>query len=362
VAKTGRFVRSVPWGEGPLPRWLVRPPPAWPELLDGLDLRVYSANFRRLEPDWQGVRPIDGTTTLYLVVDGAGDAEVDGEPLALRPDRLILVPGHARMSHRTDAGVTLFWFRLTATVFDGVDLFALHRRTLSVTPADPALCRQLGHHLVALWDPPGPTAAIAAAAIVTWLMTPLFDLMLQDADRARALGRFLPVLRYVDSHLAEPLPVADLARIAGLERSHFTRVFTRELGQSPAAWIRAQRLQRLSRALLTTDTPLAQLAHDFGFADLRIVDQRLVVDRKQIGAGSGQGGKQQCGDAAAARPENSAFHELFLIPCCLQSAVPARPEGSFRIRNGLAKQRESAGRSPSRTGCALPAPRYWYSV
>jgi hypothetical protein len=48
------------------------------------------------------------------------------------------------------------------------------------------------------------------------------------------------------------------------------------------------------------------------FADLRVIDQRLIVDRQQIGAAGRQCGHQQRGDTAETRPDVSAFHVPFL--------------------------------------------------
>ena len=41
--------------------------------------------------------------------------------------------------------------------------------------------------------------------------------------------------------------------------------FLAEVGQSPAEWVRAQRIQRAKRLLLTSDRPVTDLAFDLGF-------------------------------------------------------------------------------------------------
>ncbi len=49
--------------------------------------------------------------------------------------------------------------------------------------------------------------------------------------------------------------------------SHFTRVFRAATGRSPHQYVLGQRLERARRALLTTDTAIADIAGACGFAD-----------------------------------------------------------------------------------------------
>ncbi|CAM5336730.1 helix-turn-helix transcriptional regulator [Streptomyces chartreusis] len=58
--------------------------------------------------------------------------------------------------------------------------------------------------------------------------------------------------------------VDDLARVAGVSPSHFTRVFRASTGQSPHQYVLGQRLEQTIRALLTA---VADIADACGFAD-----------------------------------------------------------------------------------------------
>ncbi len=72
---------------------------------------------------------------------------------------------------------------------------------------------------------------------------------------------------YLKRHLAEPLSVADLARVAGYSRCHFTRLFTRLAGVSPAEFLRQLRLDHALRLLQTERLPIKAIAARCGFAD-----------------------------------------------------------------------------------------------
>jgi AraC-like DNA-binding protein len=77
--------------------------------------------------------------------------------------------------------------------------------------------------------------------------------------------RLTRTLRAVLERYPEPFTVETLAEIAGMSRSSFAARFTEAFGQTPMSLLRSARLRRAHELLLTTDTPVAQIAHDVGF-------------------------------------------------------------------------------------------------
>jgi AraC-like DNA-binding protein len=64
-----------------------------------------------------------------------------------------------------------------------------------------------------------------------------------------------------------PVPVARLARAAGVTRAHLSRVFVRELGAAPAEALRQIRLDHAARLLARSGTSVAEAARSAGFTD-----------------------------------------------------------------------------------------------
>lgn len=93
----------------------------------------------------------------------------------------------------------------------------------------------------------------------------------RDGTEPRAVSR---VREYLEAHYAEEVPLADLAKVAGLSPFHLNRVFRRSLGLPPHAFqiqlrvVWAARLLRLGR-------PLAEVAADTGFADQSHLTRRF---------------------------------------------------------------------------------------
>jgi AraC family transcriptional regulator len=73
--------------------------------------------------------------------------------------------------------------------------------------------------------------------------------------------------RYGEQHFAQALRVEDLARVAGLSRYHFTRLFTAREGVPPAAWLIDLRVKHAAMLLRTTELGLKVIAARCGFPD-----------------------------------------------------------------------------------------------
>lgn len=81
--------------------------------------------------------------------------------------------------------------------------------------------------------------------------------------------------RWVPDNLARVRTVEDLADFVSLSTRHFSRVFREETGLSPAAWLRALRVEAAERALLEGNSKQASVATNVGYTSTRSV-RRLM--------------------------------------------------------------------------------------
>ena len=77
--------------------------------------------------------------------------------------------------------------------------------------------------------------------------------------------RLKRVQEYVKAHLGEALSLADLAAVAGLSRMYFACQFRAATGYRPHDYLLYQRVESAKSMLSSTDMPLAQVALGVGF-------------------------------------------------------------------------------------------------
>jgi AraC-like DNA-binding protein len=94
---------------------------------------------------------------------------------------------------------------------------------------------------------------------------------------APATGRAAGVERaraFLYAHPAHPVTLGQLARMAGLSKYHFLRVFAYTFGMSPHVLQMRLRLE-LARRYIEEGRPLVFIAYDTGFADQSHLTRRF---------------------------------------------------------------------------------------
>ena len=79
--------------------------------------------------------------------------------------------------------------------------------------------------------------------------------------------RFRPLADYLRENLAEPVTIADMARVCNLSVSGFHRWFHAHAQASPSGYLKSLRLNHAAQLLLTTDLTLGEIAGRTGFAN-----------------------------------------------------------------------------------------------
>jgi AraC family transcriptional regulator len=87
----------------------------------------------------------------------------------------------------------------------------------------------------------------------------------QPTASALPKWRLKRVQEYVNAHLDEALSLADLAAVAGLSRMYFAGQFRAATGYRPHDYLLYQRIESAKSMLSSTDMPLAEVALSVGF-------------------------------------------------------------------------------------------------
>lgn len=214
----------------------------------------------------------------------------DGETLAPVPMRAGLVhvrPAHAPHSSVWDARCELSVVALTPRFVSRCawDLFKrdLTRANLrsSIAISDPFLwC--LGtklDELARLPDPPLVFMDEVATSIAMHLLLTTGAEPVMTASRALSRAAIRRISDHVDANLTQEIRLADLALICGLSPFHFARQFKREVGTSPARYIRLRRMQEARRLLVETKLNIDHIAARVGYHDASAFRRAFISEQ-----------------------------------------------------------------------------------
>ncbi len=73
------------------------------------------------------------------------------------------------------------------------------------------------------------------------------------------------VVAAMQDNLGERITIDDMARVAMFSKFHFTRLFQRVTGVSPARFLSALRLEEAKRFLVSTDMRITEISHRVGY-------------------------------------------------------------------------------------------------
>ncbi|MEM0897822.1 MAG: helix-turn-helix domain-containing protein [Verrucomicrobiota bacterium] len=76
-----------------------------------------------------------------------------------------------------------------------------------------------------------------------------------------------PVIRHMEIHYTERIPMREMAELAGLSSTHFNRSFQELLGMTPTRFLHSMRLERARQLLASTDRNIGEIALETGFYD-----------------------------------------------------------------------------------------------
>lgn len=120
-------------------------------------------------------------------------------------------------------------------------------------------------------DYPGPMSRLFVQSLCCEIAVRIFR-MSKVLSPARASGGLAPrrlrsVKDYIEAQLSGNITLSDLAAVAGISRSHFSRAFRVSTGIGAHRYIISQRIEQAKRLLTGSDMPIAEVALAAGFGN-----------------------------------------------------------------------------------------------
>ena len=153
---------------------------------------------------------------------------------------------------------------------------------------DPLQTRRF-HQLITLnWNEPGDRLLTSSLAHEMLAHALLSQAGLRDGLRLKgglAAHQRRHLVEFIDSQLAEPISLGQLAGLCALSAYHFARMFRESFGLPPHQYLLARRLSRAQDLLRTTSMPLGEIALACGFASASHFTHRF---RQVLGGAPGE--------------------------------------------------------------------------
>jgi AraC family transcriptional regulator len=189
--------------------------------------------------------------------------------------RITIIPANLARSIRIRGAHEMLVLALDETFYRAKVLDALGveppRIALHRSVADPFL-RELGNAIRSEFHGrrrPGSAYLESLAAVIAIHLAASYGDRCAESGAGTRSGlstdKLDRVLAFIALHIADAMPVCDLASTVHMSPCHFARMFKQSVGQPPHAYVTGQRIGRAKELLRGTRLPLVDVAANAGF-------------------------------------------------------------------------------------------------
>ncbi|WP_407267886.1 AraC family transcriptional regulator [Radiobacillus sp. PE A8.2] len=213
--------------------------------------------------------------TVWLISKGKGEIIIDGKSWIAEPGKLfVFVPGMVtERRNLLDSPFEHYVIRYSFTeayqqqgqwIFNNDVNFPLQGNyTIQNVPQILHIFEELYH----LWKRKGPMIVMRKDI----LFKELWLLIAQDFRSQKVEGSTTNSINltidYMVNHFRKELSLEELSAIAGISKSHYSRLFKKYTGYSPIEYLTQLRIGRAKELITLSDYKLKEIAHAVGYKD-----------------------------------------------------------------------------------------------
>lgn len=251
---------------------------------DTAALRVVSVGNERCWLPYFYSRPNGWQVEVLLyTLSGAGIGHVGEERgLPCRPSSILFCPKNLPYSYEVDPDVGHWEYRWVE--FDGpwarqvLEMMAL--RGVYLVPDCPDGESVVSRLFTCLRNRGERGLHSGLGMLIELLAAAERALRVRRSEDDRTERRMATVTQYVMANVADPIGVPDLARVAGMSRTHFSRVFKASVGVAPGTYLRRYRMNRAQKLLRSTRMTTARVGAAVGYP---VVQHFSTVFKRETG-------------------------------------------------------------------------------
>ena len=242
-------------------------------LLDELHIRIFTSRGVHIAADWNTQDVYSNFWRLYVNNRGGAKAILPHGEFALTPNRVHIIPAWVRFSCFNRTPLDHCYIH-----FDVLGLTANLVRDVFDRPVTLPKSRLLDA-LQAQWvgdmraQTPQDLAVLCRVKSLAYSALGVMMRSLAPEQHARCCRHLLgqqsvtPAIDYIDKHLDAPLDNDALAALCHVSDDHFIRLFKRCIGQTPAQYILDRRISAAAHMLAFTAENIDGIAAQTGFCD-----------------------------------------------------------------------------------------------
>ena len=264
-------------------------------IIDHLDITILNIELFTVGTEWNHQNVSNPYSRLYFITKGFGWIRHHDREFKLSPGNLYLIPCYTTVDMSCPESFTHYYVHFTSRLQTGLDIFSMLEcgyqastsgtlinqrvfdRLLKLNPgkelteynATKPIYQQVLQRTLSLDKKKSPGNIFETNAIMRLLFSAFFTNYSHPKviNTLHGLKRFENVMEYIQDHIDTPMTIPQLAKIANLNPTYFSNLFSKLVGISPLQYVNKRRIEKSQELLLGTDKSLYEIAHEIGLND-----------------------------------------------------------------------------------------------
>ena len=263
--------------------------------MDFIEITILNIELCTVRAEWNYRNVNNPYSRIYYVTGGSASMFHHGKKYELTPGNIYLIPCYTTVDLYCPKQLNHYYVHFASRFQTGMDIFSVFQCVYQADPGGTLIDESVFKRLVEL--NPGkelverdanvpiyqqslersteldqvksPGNIFETNALMRLLISAFFNDYdhLQITNTLQGLKRFENVIEYIHDNLDKPITIGKLAKLASLNSTYFSNLFTKLIGIPPVQYINKRRIEKAQQLLLTTNDTLYQIALEIGFDD-----------------------------------------------------------------------------------------------
>ena len=234
-----------------------------------ISISMERAALLQCDSKWRG-DSIPRYSSIGLICRGTGTIMVDGQEAHPIQGQLYLIPANKRQTFFNDGTQPYLKYYCYFNIkFQDIELFDMIHLPYCVNSKDPEYAAALFEKMIAAYNERSITSLIKVKQYMMEMVCYYMEccgeenIYLQESVSDMAINK---AIQYAEKRLDRTVTVPEMAEIAGYHPSHFTILFQKRFGVSPARFMMQKKVRYAMDQLAATTRTIGDISDSLGFS------------------------------------------------------------------------------------------------
>lgn len=213
----------------------------------------------------------------YFITKGSCTIVLNGREFVGNTGDWFYIPAHTfyKYSNHTDKSFEKFFMHFD--LYPNNELFHILNLPYFVKVEKGSNVPAMFRKYTKILNSDNLTDKINIKAILMQLISEYINLAIPDNVSVKNISssKIDEVLRFINNNIEKPLTITDLSNEFHLHPTHFIRFFKNKTGQTPAKYIKAQKMEVAKRYLLNSDLYINEIMDKIGESDQALFSKQF---------------------------------------------------------------------------------------